>query len=198
MAEIEDGLSADEFKRSIYSSVLSAEESKKRAAQTLSDDHKIWLEVDAEARKIKLKEKRKKKSDSIEKSRRDKAFKRSVKLQVAKQERNKVLAKRTRKKRDDVKGRAKRDRDIKNTAKFIERLKSYIPDTHETIRKYRGFTCTTLASVAISHELPYRVTNEFIERVQGCIGQAEERARGSEKGYLGSQGRGHGVRWISH
>ena len=197
MAEIEDGLSADEFKRSIYSSVLSAEESKKRAAQTLSDDHKIWLEVDAEARKIKLKEKRKKKSDSIEKSRRDKAFKRSVKLQVAKQERNKVLAKRTRKKRDDVKGRAKRDRDIKNTAKFIERLKSYIPDTHETIRSIVA-SPVLLASVAISHELPYRVTNEFIERVQGCIGQAEERARGSEKGYLGSQGRGHGVRWISH
>ncbi|EJK64997.1 hypothetical protein THAOC_14210, partial [Thalassiosira oceanica] len=120
---IEDGfVSADEYKRSIYSSVLSAEESKQRAVMRLSDDDKIWLEVDAEARKIKMNEERRKKSESIEEARRKKAYQRSVMLQIAKQERNKVHAKRIRKKREDKIGHTKRDRDIRNTAKFIERL----------------------------------------------------------------------------
>ena len=133
----EDGfVSAEEFKRTVYSSVLSAEESKQRATRAPTDEDKIWLEVDAEARKIKMKEDRRKKSKLIEETRRNKACQRSVMLQKVKQEQNKVLAHRMRKKREDKKSRDMREQDIKNTAKFIERLESsYIPETDETIRR---------------------------------------------------------------
>lgn len=178
---IEDGfVSADEYKRSIYSSVLSAEESKQRAVMTLSDDDKIWLEVDSEARKIKMNEERRKKSESIEEARRKKAYQRSVMLQIAKQERNKVHAKRIRKKREDKIGHAKRDRDIRNTAKFIERLKSYIPDTHQTIRRYFVLSVEEMRFTR-SHERPLRITNRIKKRVRHCISQEEESARGSEE-----------------